>query len=340
MVLHTSGTTGSPQRVFRDTTAEQTHYAYSEVRWRNLAGVSLKDRWAMIGGQLVVPVNRRQPPFWIFNRPLNQLYLSSYHMMDANGAAYLDALERFGPVYLYGYASSLHWLAQQAERLHRRIALKLVLSNAEPLYAHQRALIQRAFQCDVRDTYGSAEGVAQGFECVAGRMHVSADYGVLEILNAAGEPCAPGERGEVVATGLTNQAMLLVRYRTGDAAVWAEDQACSCGCTFPVIARIEGRMDDLLQTADGRSVGRLDPVFKGDLPIREAQIIQRRDLRIEVLVVPEPTFTSRHETDLIRELRARLGEGLPISILRVPAIPRTASGKFQAVLRERDPAEE
>lgn len=333
--LYTSGTTGSPQRVYRDLEAEQVHYAYFEARWRNLAGVTLVDRWAVLGGQLIVPVSRQRPPFWIFNRPLKQLYLSSYHLKDENAPAYMDALEQFKPVYLYGYASSLAWLARQAARMGRRLHVKLALSNAEPLYDHQRHLIRDAFGCEVRDSYGSTEGVVLGFECAAGRMHISPDYGVVEILRADGSPCAPRETGQIVATGLTNAAMILVRYRTGDSGAWAEDQSCSCGCTFPVLERIEGRTDDLLETADGRTVGRLDPVFKGDLPMREAQIIQRNNRSIQILIVPDAGFEPRHEAELVRELHARLGKGLPVTVSRVREIPRTSGGKFKAVVRER-----
>ncbi len=42
---------------------------------------------------------------------------------------------------------------------------------------------------------------------------------------------------------------------------------------LPVLEALD-RLDDVVVTPDGRRVGRLDAVFKADLPIREAQILQ------------------------------------------------------------------
>ena len=39
---------------------------------------------------------------------------------------------------------------------------------------------------------------------------------LLEVLDEAGHPVAPGELGEAVATGLCSEAQPFIRYRTGD----------------------------------------------------------------------------------------------------------------------------
>lgn len=337
--LFTSGSTGTPKQIVRDAEAEQLNYAYAEVRWKLTAGVDRNDRWAMIGGQLVVPVTRRRPPFWVRAWPLRQLYMSSYHLAPEHAEAYMRELAEWQPAYLLGYASSLNQLAAFSESTGIRLRPRAVISNAEPLYVHMRARLARVFACTVRDTYGSTEGVVQAFECESGRMHVSTDFGVLEILGLDGTPAPPGVAGRVVVTGLTNSAMPLVRYEIGDTASWAAPQRCPCGSSFPVLATIEGRTDDLLELPDGRYIGRLDPVFKGGLPIREAQIVQRRDGSIDVRIVPEEhagtAWTIAHQGQLLGELRARLGDSVAIRIERVERIERSANGKFKAVVRER-----
>src|SRR5207249_10246507 len=58
----------------------ETLYALSVTRTREWHGVSRSDRWAMLGGQLVVATERRRPPFWVWNAALRQLYMSSYHL--------------------------------------------------------------------------------------------------------------------------------------------------------------------------------------------------------------------------------------------------------------------
>jgi len=339
ITLYTSGSTGTPKKIVRDSRAEQLNYAYMEARWRNLAGVNLRDRWAMLGGQLVVPATRHQPPFWVAAYPMNQLYMSSYHLHPRNAEYYMRALRRWKPAYLLGYASSLLTLADFAEITGILPPLKCILSNAEPLYAHARERLERVFGCRVFDTYGATEGAFFGFECAAGRMHISPDYGVFEILREDGTPCSPGQMGRVVVTGLTNRSMPLIRYPIGDLAAWAKDEVCGCGCTFPVIEKIEGRADDVIVLPDGRKIGRLDPVFKAELPIREAQIAQRRQGDIEVRVVPEQraanvSWNEQHSALLLKELRARLGDEVPIAIRIVEQIPRGHNNKFKAVVRE------
>src|SRR5439155_9001358 len=120
--------------------------------------VSRNDRWAILGGQLIVPIERRTPPFWVWNAGLKQLYLSSYHLAPDLIAAYLDALVRFRVTYVLGYSSALHALARGALALGRRdVALKVVVTNAEPLFDFERRAIAEAFGCPVRETYGMAE---------------------------------------------------------------------------------------------------------------------------------------------------------------------------------------
>jgi phenylacetate-CoA ligase len=72
---------------------------------------------------------------------------------------------------------------------------------------------------------------------------------LVEILDAQGRPCRPGEIGRVVATPLHNVAMPLLRYELDD---YAEvGQACACGRGLPVIRRILGRRQNMLRLPDG-----------------------------------------------------------------------------------------
>ena len=90
-----------------------------------------------------------------------------------------------------------------------------------------------------------------------------------------------------MATGLLNPDMPLVRYDVGDRGARAPSgAACACGRLLPRLLAIEGRSDDVVVTPEGRRVGRLDPVFKADLAIREAQIVQETRDRVRVLIVP------------------------------------------------------
>jgi hypothetical protein len=119
-----------------------------------------------------------------------------------------------------------------------------------------------------------AEIVADAGECPAGTLHLWPEVGWVEVLESA-QPIDSGAPRELVCTGLLNADMPLIRYRAGDSGVLpVVDEVCSCRRTLATLASIEGRADDLLFTLDGGRIGRLDPSFKTQLPVREAQIIQ------------------------------------------------------------------
>ena len=103
--------------------------------------------------------------------------------------------------------------------------------------------------------------------------------------------------------------MPLIRYRTGDRGTLADGlETCQCGRTLPVIESVDGRVDDILYTMDSRPIGRLDPIFKGDLPIHEAQIVQEALDCVRVRYVPTPDFRPDHERDYPQRLQERMGK--------------------------------
>jgi phenylacetate-CoA ligase len=329
---HTSGTSGKSLDLWWSRQTVRSWYGLFEARWRRWYGVSRRDRWAILGGQLVAPAVQRRPPFWVWNAGLNQLYMSSYHLAPDLIPSYLDALAEHRIMYLWGYTSSLYALAQEALRLGRRdLHMAVVITNAEPVYEYQRQAIAEAFQCPVRETYGMAEIVTAASECEAGSLHLWPEVGCSEIFDGD-TPVRRGQPGELVCTSLLNADMPLIRYRLGDRAVLpAQDIACRCKRMLPVLSAVEGRTDDMLYTTDGRRIGRLDPVFKANLPIREAQIIQEALDRVRVRYVPAPNFTPEAGHSIAERIQERMG-AVDVILEQVNEVPRTRNGKFRAVI--------
>jgi phenylacetate-CoA ligase len=328
--VHTSGTTGTPLDVWYSKTTARAWYALFEARCRNWHGVSRHDRWAILGGRLVVPTYTRRPPFWVWNHPLNQLYMSSYHLAGDLISHYLEALSRYRIQYLLGYTSSLYQLAIEALASGRTIKMKVVVTNAEPLYKYQREKIEQAFQCPVRETYGIAEIAVAASECANGRLHSWSDVSRMEVLREQAD--GPLEdAGDLVATGLVNVDMPLIRYRVGDRVALSPNGHCPCGRTLPTLTSVEGRCDDLLLTRDGRRIGRLDPVFKTNIPIREAQIIQEAIDLLRVRYVPTKDFTAEDGQVIVDRLRARMGD-VQVILEKAEKLPRGPNGKLRAVV--------
>jgi phenylacetate-CoA ligase len=329
---HTSGTSGKPLNLWWSRQTVQEWYALFEARCRIWAGVSKDDRWAILGGQLISSISDRRPPFWVWNAPLKQLYMSSYHLAPHLVPHYLEALKKYRIRYVLGYSSSLYALAHEILRQRRTdLRMAVAITNAEPLFEYQRQTISEAFRCQVRETYGMAEIVATASECQEGRLHLWPEVGSVEVFKE-NEAAENGASGDLVCTGLLNADMPLIRYRVGDrGSVGIGEASCPCTRTLPTLASLEGRVDDVLYTADGRRIGRLDPVFKEDLSVCEAQIIQERLDRVRLRYVPDRDFSPKHARLLIKRLQDRMG-AVEVLLEEVDEIPREHNGKFRAVV--------
>ena len=312
-------------------------YALTEVMIRNPAGVGQEIPRAMMGGRSIVPGAATSPPYWRFNRYWRQLYLSSYHVSRQSAAGYVEALRRYGSEWLTGYGSAIAALAESAQAAGvAPCPLRAVIVSGDTLLPAMRSSIERFFECRCFDSYGQSEGVATTMECVHGRMHVLPAVGIVEILREDdGSACAPGEVGEIVATGLLNRAMPLIRYRSGDRAAWAPEDSCPCGAPGPLIEALEGRVDDYLEAADGRRIGRLSTAIKRSPSIHSAQIAQDPPGHAYLLVRPGEGY--RHEDALAvqRDLLERIGR-FEFEIVEVSEIPKTHTGKMRLVVRLAD----
>ena len=323
---YTSGTTGTPIELWRSRATMRTLYALSTARTRGWHGVKHEDRWAKLGGQVVTPAHQQEPPFWVWNGALNQLYMSSYHLSPNLIEHYLDALVKHRIKYLFGYTSSVFALAQEMVRLKRNdIKLKVVITEGEPLFAHHRSVIREAFQCPVNETYGMGELVTAASECSAGTLHQWPEIGHVEVVEDT-TPVSDEDFGELVCTSLLNSDMPLIRYRVGDRGRLTTHASCECGRTLPAIDIVEAGSYDLLITQDGRRILGLEDIFF-KMPVRQAQIVQERLDLIRARYVPAPGFTSDSARAIVRAVQARM-KGVQVILEPVGDIPRGANGKF------------
>jgi len=328
--VHTGGTTGKPLTIYCDRATLQRNYAFFE-RLKQWAGIPRGARVATFAGRTIVSPGQTKPPFWRFNAAANTLLLSSYHISPDTLPHYVQGLRAFGPDLIDSYPSSLRPIARYLlDEGISDLRPRAVITSSETLDADTRRVIEAAFGCRVFDHYGAAEMAAFVTQCEAGTYHVNPEFGIVEVVRD-GRPAGPGEVGEIIATGFLNPVMPLIRYATGDLATVASGP-CRCGRAFPSLARIEGRADDVVVTPEGRWIGRLDPIFKSVSSLHETRIVQDRADHVRVEVVPLETFSTADRDALVSALGHRLGPSMSIDVVQVNQIPRTAAGKFPAVV--------
>ena len=125
--------------------------------------------------------------------------------------------------------------------------LEIGIFGAEPWTNKMRVEIERRLGIDALDIYGMSEiigpGVAQ--ECIETKdgPTIWEDYFYPEIVNPeTGELLADGEKGELVFTSLTKEALPIIRYRTSDLTRLLP------GTARPMrrFEKIVGRTDDMM----------------------------------------------------------------------------------------------
>lgn len=325
----TSGTTGRAMLGWRDRASIAVEQAFVE-RQAAWAGYRPGERRAWLRGDPVVPAHQSDGPLWRLNRAENMLMLSSYHLSPGNGAAYIEALERFDPVLLQAYPSSISYLArwlEEHDRVYRGPSLRGIVTSSETLSPADRQVITERFGCRVFDWYGAFERVAAIGTCEHGNYHVLEDYGCVEF-----EPNGDGT-ANLIGTGFGNRSMPLIRYRADDVVVPADPgYRCPCGRSFRVVERVLGRVDDVIRTPDGRHVVMLDWIFAGLFGLMEAQVVQEKLDEVRIRIVAGGEFGFADEQALLARALERLGPRVRIRIERVAQIERTRNGKFRQII--------
>jgi len=125
--------------------------------------------------------------------------------------------------------------------------LKTAILGAEPWSLETRKRIETSMGIKAYDVYGTSEISGPMFtECgEQNGIHVWADHFLLEVIDKNGDPVKDGQKGELVFTTLSKEALPLIRYRIGDITI-LNNEECECGRTHPRIMRILGRVDDML----------------------------------------------------------------------------------------------
>ncbi|WP_460006506.1 phenylacetate--CoA ligase family protein [Methanogenium cariaci] len=126
--------------------------------------------------------------------------------------------------------------------------LRTAILGAEPWSDQMRERIEAEMGIKAYNIYGTSELSGPMFtECTEqDGIHMWSDLALVEIISPdTGQPVPDGEQGEMVVTILQKEALPIIRYRTGD--ITSIDHApCACGRTHPRIARLAGRVDDML----------------------------------------------------------------------------------------------
>ncbi len=331
---NTGGSSGRPL-IFYFGRWRQASDAAGRIRARRWWGVDVGDREIYLWGA-PVELNKTDRIKQLRDRLFNQLVLNAFEMSPQHMDDYIEAIRAFRPKCIYGYASSIALLAAHAQARGadlRLPTLKVVCTTGEPLYEHQRELIQTVFGVPAANEFGSRDIGFTAHESPQGQMLLMSESIILEVLGPDGQPVAPGELGEAVMTGLCSQAQPFIRYRSGD-MVRQTDEACRGGRGLHVIGEVMGRTTDFIVRADGTIMHALAVIYvpRAVEGVEEFKLIQHAVDRIEIQVVQNPRWTAASAAEIEQGIKARLGADVRVELRLLDEIPPEASGKHRYVV--------
>ena len=327
--FNTGGSTGRPLELYWERGRTRTlERAFMWRQW-SWAGFDFGHRTAVIRGQTV------REGLWHYDPIDKHLFVSAYNLSDAAMRRVIGKLRHYRPASIQAYPSTLAllatWMKQHNEP--RIDGVKVLLCGSENLYPAQKSLFAEVFAARVYSWYGHAEAC-----CLAGYCdqqdyyHAYSEYSYVELVDDAGRvvPWEPGARGELVGTSFLNNTMPFIRYRTGDIST-AGPKSCSCGRNYPLIAKIEGRKQEYVVTADGRAIALTGLIFgqhwHAFARMKQVQLVQDQPGRITVRLVRTEQFSPSDEQEIRDKIAGCVGSGLDIDFDYVDYIEPTERGK-------------
>lgn len=226
----------------------------------------------------------------------------------------------------------------------RKSSLRVGIFGAEPWTNAMREEIEEAFDLHAVDIYGLSEVMGPGVanECVETKdgLHIWEDHFYPEVINpATGEVLPDGEKGELVFTSLTKEAMPVIRYRTRDLTR-----------LLPGTARSMRRMEKVTGRSDDMMIIRGVNVFPTQIEEKlltihdlslHYQLVLTRDgrmdnMEIQVEARPDASFPAREAAtkQLVQSVKDTIGITAAVTVLDPGSIERSV-GKAKRIVDRR-----
>lgn len=232
----------------------------------------------------------------------------------------------------------------------KNFPLKRGFFGAEPWSSNMRKEIEEKLNIKAYDIYGLCEIIGPGVACECmeqNGLHVWEDHFLVEIIDpATGEVLPYGEKGEVVFTCITKEALPLIRYRTRDISILYNDM-CRCGRTHMRMNRVMGRTDDMLIIRGVNvfpsqiesvllEIGETEPHYQ--LVVDREGTMDDLEIWVEVserLFSDQVRKLEEIEALIRREMQTTLGISARIKLVEPKTIARS-EGKAKRIIDRRD----
>jgi phenylacetate-CoA ligase len=326
MLLRTAGSTGEPLTIYRDRESINRIRDYNMWIYYRWCNGNPYDNVLYI--MTVSPTSLEKMLLELFpvesDRVMNVMLPTHVHF---------QYLQKYVPQYLSTYPSVIRNLSIELLRKKKKATfVKLIHSTAELLDDHTRLMAREAFpEARIVQSYGSHEGGLIAFQCPDHEyFHICNDSVFLEAVNVE----AMVDSKTAVITDFTNFGTPIIRYAGMGDLVQLRNAPCSCGISYPLIDRLEGRIIDSIILPDGTGISpfTVTLILKELRGIHKFQVVQNELDSIEIRVVPQTKDLKEKkelETRIVSELRKTIARDLEFHVVYVLEISARKPGSHK-----------
>jgi phenylacetate-CoA ligase len=235
--------------------------------------------------------------------------------------------------------------------LKTQTAVRKGIFGSEIWTRETKSRIANLWDLEPYDIYGFTElyGPGVGGDCrLHDGLHIWQDHFLVEVIDPnTGDPVGPEEKGELVFTTLTKEAMPLLRFRSRDISFLIDSLSCDCGRTHRRYKEIIGRSDDMVKVSGVNfwpssleSILLREDSLSHEYKItisRTKEGLDRVMVEVESKDPIEEIKNAQLSERLAREIRNTTLFSPEIRVVSPGSLPRSELGKKQKIFDERSP---
>ncbi len=340
ITISTGGSTGEPLLLFYEKGIVRTReFTYLNHQWGKV-GYKYGDKIAVFRSALIR--GRINSKLWEYEPVKNRWIYSTFDLTAGNIRKIINHLRKVKPDYLYVYPSALTIIANymlQNDEPHIS-SVKGILSASENAYPSQVKLFEQVFNCPVCRQYGLGELSAFAGSCQhSSSYHCYNTYSYVELIDENGLPVTePGKRGEIVGTTFDIFTMPLIRYRTGDYAIYEGNRCSLCNHKGLVFSEIEGRSQETIINKAGESLSLGTFIFgiheEFWSKISSIQFVQEKVGELKILASSNSLTEEEISSYVYNLFEKRFRHNFNISVIPARTIQRTGAGKHKYLIQK------
>lgn len=335
-IQKTSGSTGTPFCTPQDTLC----------RLRRVATIKYEND--LIGFRSCDPLIhvRSGSHYWSgfadrYDSKSNIFYFDNSRLDENRIKKFIETIDKRRINFIRAYMTSIDLITRYAvdNKVHFN-SHPFFISVGELMPETLRRRVTSELGCHIISQYGNEENGVLGSSIIDGvgsHIRLNRCSCLIEILKEdCNCPTSEGEAGRVVITDLSNHAMPLIRYDTGDIAIAGERDEAGFAIS---LSSLMGRRNDLIRDMDGNVIdlfnGMPECIYNNE-DVKQYQFIQKNK-SIYNLILNMASKKYINEQAIIHELKSVLGEEAVINIEYTEEIPVLSSGKRKIVINEYHP---